>query len=243
MKLPPFEVNYLKKLSSRVVAVITNLALSLILIVVGAVCFLPSANAAAGLEDRVIRKGTSKDGISLMVNVYWGAEEVEKMLNIFEEYGARVTFFVGGSWADDNVSCVREMVQRGHEIGSHGYFHRAHDTLDLEGNNREIAASIEFLSLVVGSPVTLFAPPSGAYNDATLEAAEGMGLKTILWSKDTVDWRDKDADTTFRRATEGAEGGDFILMHPMPQTVEALPRMLSYYRDRGFKLIPVGENL
>ena len=233
----------MKKLSSRAVAVVTNLALSLILVAVGVVCFLPSANAAAGIEDRVIRKGVSADGVSLMVNVYWGAEEVEEMLNIFDEYGARVTFFVGGSWADDNVSCVREIAARGHEIGSHGYFHRAHDALDLDGNNREIAASIEFLSLVTGRPVTLFAPPSGAYNDATLEAAEGMGLKTILWSKDTIDWRDKDADTVFRRATEGAEGGDLILMHPMPHTAEALPRILAYYRAHGLNVIPVGENL
>ncbi len=243
MKIPPVEVNYLKKLSSRAVAVITNLALSLILIVVGTVCFLPSAGAASGLEDRVIRKGTSKEGVSLMINVYWGAEEVLKMLDIFGQYGARATFFLGGSWADDNVSCVREIAARGHEIGSHGYFHRAHDTLDLEGNNREIGASVEFLNLIAGRPVTLFAPPSGAYNDATLEAAEGMGLKTVLWSKDTVDWRDKDAETVFRRATEGIEGGDLVLMHPMPHTVEALPRILAYYRAHGLSVIPVGENL
>ncbi len=224
-------------------AILTNCALAFILVAVATVCFLPSANAASSIEDRVYRKGSAEDGISLMVNVYWGEEEVYAMLDIFEEYGAKATFFIGGSWADDHVSCVREIAARGHEIGSHGYFHLAHDKLDREGNVREIAASVEFLSLVTDTPVTLFAPPSGAYSDATVEAAESMGLKTILWSRDTVDWRDKDADTTFSRATEGASGGELVLMHPMEETVKALPRILTYYREHGLRAVTVSENL
>ncbi len=232
----------MKKFSSRAVAILTNCALSLILIAVAAVCFLPSPSAAVGIEDRVIRKGTSENGVSLMVNVYWGTEEVEKMLAVFEEYGARATFFLGGSWADDNVSCVKEIMEKGHEIGSHGYFHLSHDKLDFEENVREIRASVEFLSLVTHRPVTLFAPPSGAYGDAAVRAAESMDLKTILWSKDTIDWRDKSAELVFSRATD-VGGGDFVLMHPMAHTVEALPRILENYRARGLSAITVSENL
>lgn len=232
----------MKKFSSRAVAILTNCALSLILIAVAAVCFLPSPSAAVGIEDRVIRKGTSENGVSLMVNVYWGTEEVEKMLAVFEEYGARATFFLGGSWADDNVSCVKEIMEKGHEIGSHGYFHLSHDKLDFEENVREIRASVEFLSLVTHRPVTLFAPPSGAYGDAAVRAAESMDLKTILWSKDTVDWRDQSAELVFSRATD-VGGGDFVLMHPMAHTVEALPRILENYRARGLSAITVSENL
>lgn len=233
----------MKRLSSRALHILTNCALSVLLLVVAVVCFLPSADPAAGIEDRVYRRGVSKEGVSLMVNVYWGTEEVYEMLDIFERYGATATFFIGGSWADDNVSCVREIADRGHEIASHGYFHLAHDTLDYDANVREIAASVEFLSLVTGEPVTLFAPPSGAYSDSTVEAAERMGLRTILWSKDTVDWRDKDADTVYRRATQNVTGGDLILMHPMEHTVQALPRILEYYRTAGLKPISVSENL
>lgn len=233
----------MKKISSRALAIFTNFALSLILVAVAAVCFLPSADPAAGIEDRVYRKGSSEDGVSLMINVYWGTEEVYGMLDVLDEYGAKATFFLGGCWADDNVACVREIAARGHEIGSHGYFHLSHDTLDYEGNVREIAASVEFLSLVTDRPVTLFAPPSGAYNDATVEAAESMGLKTVLWSKDTVDWRDKNEEDAFRRATEGAGGGDLVLLHPMEHTLKALPRILEYYRKNGLRPITVGENL
>ena len=76
-----------------------------------------------------------------------------------------------------------------------------------------------------------------------IEAAESMGLKTILWSKDTVDWRDKDEETTFLRATQNAEGGDLILMHPMEHTVKALPRILDDYAAHGLRAVTVSENL
>lgn len=37
-----------------------------------------------------------------MFNVYQGSEYVEAILDTLSERGAKATFFVGGSWADDN---------------------------------------------------------------------------------------------------------------------------------------------
>ncbi len=225
------------------IAALTNVFLALIVIAVGAVCFLPAVSPASEVDERVHYRGTSEDGISLMFNVYWGTEQVYEILDILDEYGAKATFFLGGSWADDNVACVREIAARGQEIGSHGYFHREHDKLDLQGNLEEIRTSVEFLSLASGQQIGLFAPPSGAFNADTVSAAEGLGLVTVMWSKDTVDWRDKNEEDCFRRATHGAAGGDLVLMHPMEHTVKALPRILTYYKENGLRAITVSENL
>ncbi len=233
----------MKKLSTRAIAALTNCFLALVVLVIGVVCFLPSVSAVSGVDDRVYYKGNSQNGVSLMINVYWGTETVRNMLDVLDEYEAKVTFFIGGCWADDNVTCVQEIVDRGHELGSHGYFHREHDKLNLEDNADEIKNSINFLHLATGVEIKLFAPPSGAYCDATLDAAESLGLKTIMWSKDTVDWRDKDSSLVYRRATEGAAGGDLILMHPMEHTLKALPDILTYYKEHGLRVIPVGENI
>ncbi len=233
----------MKKPSARAVSALTNLALSLILIAVAVVCFLPYAPPAAKLEEGVWRKGNSEDGVSLMINVYWGTDIVYQMLDVLDDYGARATFFLGGSWADDNVDCVKEIASRGHEIGSHGYFHRSHDTLDYAANVQEIRTSVEFLSLIIKRPVTLFAPPSGAYSEDTLSACRALGLKAVLWSKDTVDWRDKEEALCLTRATEDVSGGDLILMHPMEHTLRALPKILESYAERGLRAVTVGENL
>lgn len=233
----------MKKLSSRAIAAITNGILAVILIVVGTVCFFPNSADVSGLGGKAIYKGNSGDGVSLMFNVYWGTEQVYGIMDVLDEYDAKATFFIGGSWADDNVACLKEIKERGHEIGTHGYFHRDHDKLTYEQNVEEIKRSVEFLSLAADVTVTLFAPPSGAYNDDTIGAAESMGLKTILWSKDTIDWRDKDENLCYRRATEGVGGGELILMHPMAHTLTALPRILEYYKTHALRPVTVSENL
>lgn len=233
----------MKKLSSRAVAAITNGVLALVLVVVGVVCFYPTAAHVSGVEDRVHYRGTSADGVSLMFNVYWGTQEVEGILEVLAEYDAKATFFIGGSWADDNTACVRKIVEAGHEVGSHGYFHRDHTTLGYEDNVEEISHSVQFLELAAGVPVTLFAPPSGAYNEDTVNAAESLGLRTVMWSRDTIDWRDKDEQTCYLRATEDLEAGELILMHPMEHTLAALPRILQYCNTHSLRSITVSENL
>ncbi len=233
----------MKKLSSRAVAFLTNGILAAVLVVVATFCFLPASSPASGVDERVFRRGASADGVSLMFNVYWGTETVYEILDVLDEYGAKATFFLGGCWADDNTDCVKEIARRGQEIGSHGYFHREHDKLSYEGNEGEIRTSVEYLARIAGVEVKLFAPPSGAYNDDTVKAAESLGLKTVLWSRDTVDWRDKDEELCFSRATKDIEGGELILMHPMEHTLKALPRILTYYKEHGLRAIAVGENL
>ena len=233
----------MKRLSSRAIAALTNCMLALVLVVVGAVCFLPAAAEASGVNEKVVYRGSSEDGVSLMINVYWGTETVYKMLDVLDEYGAKATFFIGGSWADDNVDCLKEIAARGHELGSHGYFHRDHASMNYEENAEEIGNSVRFLNLALDTEIKLFAPPSGAYNDATVQAAEAMGLKTILWSKDTIDWRDKNERDCYTRATKGVSGGDLILMHPMEHTLAALPSILEYFRANNLRAISVGENL
>ena len=64
-----------------------------------------------------------------------------------------------------------------------------------------------------------------------------------MWSRDTIDWRDKDKDLIVSRATKNLQSGEFVLMHPTDCTVTALPEILSYIRDNGLKAVTVSQNL
>ena len=89
----------------------------------------------------------------------------------------------------------------------------------------------------------MFAPPSGSFSDVTLDAASDLGYKVIMWSKDTIDWRDKDASLVYKRATKNPASGDLILMHPKPHTLSALPQIIDFYISNGFAFCTVGENV
>ena len=183
------------------------------------------------------------NNISLMINVYWGTEYLDEILKIFYEKNVKSTFFVGGTWAVMNDSYIKKIQESGHELANHGYHHKDHDKLDENENISEIQTTHKIVKELVGVDMNLFAPPSGAYDKTTVASAQSLGYKTIMWTRDTIDWRDKNEDLIYSRAIKNASGGDLILMHPTQSTVNALPRIIDYFQSKGFLLTTVSENI
>ena len=181
--------------------------------------------------------------VSLMINVYWGTEYLDSILETLNKYDVKCTFFVGGTWAEKEQSYLQKIFDNGHEIGNHGYFHKNQDKLNYDANYMEINSTHNLIKGLLNIEMNLFAPPSGAYNNATLQSANDLGYKTIMWSKDTIDWRDKDENLVFSRATKNVCGGDLILMHPTEHTSRALPKILEYYSNNNLLATKVSKTL
>ena len=232
-----------KKLFNKVAP---NIILGVLALSVGILCLSPNPQdvSTEGQRTQLYRSaGENGVGVSLMFNVYSGTTEVYKILDVLNAFDAKATFFIGGCWADDNVDCLRDIFAAGHELGNHGYFHKSHDKLSFAENQKEIYTCNRFIELSVGIAPTLFAPPSGAYGSATLSACEMLNMKTILWSKDTIDWRDHDVSKIYSRATKNIQKGDFVLMHPTAETADALDDILAYYQKLNLKAVTVTDNL
>ncbi len=185
----------------------------------------------------------TNNGISLMFNVYMGNEYVEEIIEILNVNGVKATFFVGGSWVNKNEDCFMKIVNSGNEIASHGYWHKDHSKISYEEQTNEIKMAEDVIKRICGYTTTLFAPPSGAFNKSTLQIANGLGYKTIMWSKDTIDWRDQDSELIYDRATKNASAGDLILMHPTNATVKALEKIIIKYKEIGLNVLTVSQNL
>ena len=194
-------------------------------------------------DPRAIYSGSSETSVALMFNVYSGEQFIPEIMEVLSDKGASATFFIGGCWAEKHVDLMSEIAESGYEIGSHGYLHRDHSQMSYDGNLEEMKAAHGLLRSITGEDVKLFAPPSGAYSQNTLDAAEDMGYVTVLWSKDTIDWRDHDVDTIVNRATKDLKAGDMILMHPTEATAMALPQILDGIDAEGLKAECVSEVL
>lgn len=231
-------------MKSKLLTIITNSVLLITVLAVSLVGFFGGKAVAVSNENENLFYSAPKGcGVSLMFNVYEHTDNVLKILDILESYEAKSTFFIGGSWADDNVDCVREIAKRGHEVASHGFFHKDHTRLSYDGNLEEIRPSVKLLNMILNTQISLFAPPSGAFNENVLNACNSLGLKVIMWSRDTIDWRDKDKTLIYNRATKNLENGEFVLMHPTDCTVKALPEILTYIRDNGLQAVTVSQNI
>ncbi|MFI3229058.1 MAG: polysaccharide deacetylase family protein [Bacillota bacterium] len=232
------------KRETFVVNIVSNMVIVAVILAVLAVSLVGTGDIAVSSQGKAIYRGdTSVANVSLMINVYWGTEYIEPMLDILDEYNVTTTFFVGGSWAAENSEILYMISERGHEIGNHGYNHLDHSTLNYTENQDEILVTEKIITTVCGSASSLFAPPSGAYGDTMFDVCEDLDYTVIMWSKDTIDWRDEDSSLVYTRATTDLMNGDLILMHPTAHTLEALPSILDYYNNNGFNAVTVSENI
>ena len=113
-----------------------NLAVILIVGVVAGFAIIAGFNAmpTSAVSGVYYNGDKNSNNVTLMVNVYWGTEYLDDMLEILDEKGVKTTFFVGGTWAVLNEDFLTKIYNAGHELANHGYHHKDHDKLDEEGN-------------------------------------------------------------------------------------------------------------
>jgi len=215
----------------------------LVIVIAFNVCFSFNAVTTSTNSGAIYRGNSEKKTASIMINVYWGTEYIEPILNILKENDIKTTFFVGGYWVAKNTETLLKIYNEGHEIANHGYNHKDHDKISESQNRDEILYNHKIVNQVLGIDMTLFAPPSGAYNSTTIKVASDLGYKTIMWSKDTIDWRDHDTDLIVTRATKNIQNGDLILAHPTENTVKALQQIIDAYKKADIKLTRVSETI
>ena len=232
--------------SSNKRSLITNTILVVVILAVLSVSYIPQQIAPISSANAIkpIYNGNRQTPyVSLMFNVYENTDVVNSIIDLLDERELKATFFVGGCWADDNCVTLNKMVDSGHEIANHGYFHKDHKKLNYNANLEEIKLTGAIVKALCGVQTNLFAPPSGSFNTDTLSSASDLGYKVIMWSKDTIDWRDNDANLVFKRATQNVTNGDLILMHPKPHTLKALPEILDYFVKVGLEQVKVSQNI
>lgn len=234
---------------NKKITFISNIMLIMIVGFVLSMSFiLKEKNNVAAADAQIVNGAyyggdTSSNKVCLMINVYWGTEYLVDMLKILDEHKTKTTFFVGGSWVAQNPEILKKIKASGHEIASHGYYHKDHAKLDYARNKEEIEYCHKIVKEYTGIDMNLFAPPSGSYNQTTIKVAESLGYKTIMWSRDTIDWRDKNSNLIYSRAIKDIKGGDLILMHPTEKTRDALNDILTYIEQNNLVATTVSNVL
>ncbi|OKP99413.1 polysaccharide deacetylase family protein [Paenibacillus sp. P46E] len=191
----------------------------------------------------IYRGNPAKPMVSLMINVAWGNQYIIPMLDILDQEQVKVTFFLDGSWLSHNKELAREMQKRGHEMENHAYTHPNMSTLSRARATAEIRKTQNLLKESLGVTNIWFAPPSGDFDQETVEIAASLGLKTVLWTLDTVDWRNPSPESIITKISSKAEPGTLILMHPTASSSQALKGMIRGIKAKGLQLGTVSQTL
>ena len=191
----------------------------------------------------IYRGNPNKPMAALMINVAWGEEYLLPMLDTLDEAKVKATFFLDGSWLKKNTELAAEIQKRGHLLENHAYSHPNMSQLEASRARLEISKTKGLLKEKLGVNNRWFAPPSGDYNSQTVKLAAEQGLKTVLWTVDTVDWRKPPASSIVNKIANQVGPGSLILMHPTAPTRDALKDVIRVIRGKGLVLGTVEETL
>ncbi|NEU29325.1 polysaccharide deacetylase family protein [bacterium LRH843] len=198
----------------------------------------------ADLPPAAIYKGNEqKPMITFLVNVAWGNEYLPEILKTLKKYDLHTTFFLDGSWVKNNPSLATMLFEEGHEIGNHAYSHPDMSKLTVGRINEEIAKTNEVIEATIDVTPKWFAPPSGSYNQTVVEQAAKHGMKTVMWTVDTVDWRKPNSQEMVQRVLSKVHNGAMILMHPTEPTAKGLESLINGIHEKGYHIGTVSELL
>ena len=185
----------------------------------------------------IYRGNPKKPAISFMVNVAWGNEYLDPILNTFDRHQVKTTFFLDGSWVKKNPEDAKKIASRGHEIGNHAYSHPDMKTLGAARIHQEINRTQAVIRDTIGVTPRLFAPPSGSFRQQVVEiASDSYQMQTILWTADTIDWQNPSPSQVISRVSKKLDNGVLVLMHPTSATAGSLDQLLTIAKQKG--LVP-----
>lgn len=191
----------------------------------------------------IYRGHPDKPMVALTINVAWGNEYLSSILATLKKYNIHATFFIEGRWAKENPDLVKMIHDGGHEIGNHSYSHPDMKNTSSENIKKELSSTNEIIHATIGKSPNLFAPPSGSFREEVVQIATEMDMQTIMWTVDTIDWKDPTVTTLLQRVLKQIHNGAIILAHPTRATDNSLDKLLSELTNRGYKVSTVSNLL
>jgi len=89
------------------------------------------------------------------------------ILDLFDAYSVKATFFCLGWVAERHPSLVQRIVNNGHELASHGYDHARVFTLDERRFREDVLKTQDILSTISGAPIKGYRAPSFSIDERT----------------------------------------------------------------------------
>ncbi len=185
---------------------------------------------------------TEQKKVAISFDCAWGVDYTDTLLDIMENEGVKCTFFMVEFWTKKYPEFVKKIDQKGHEIGTHSATHPYMSKLGYDAIKKELLTSSQAITDITGKKVEVFRPPYGDYDDLLIDTAYELGLYTVQWDVDSLDWKDLSATEIYNRVVTRVKNGSIVLFHNNGlHTAKALPLIISALKREGYEFVPIGE--
>ena len=162
-----------------------------------------------------------------------------RVLKTLKENNSVATFFVVGNRVPTYSDTVKKAHDMGCEIGNHTYEHKNLTRVSEAEVKRQITKTNRNVKKVTGQAPVIVRPTGGATN---ANVKQWVGMPSIIWSIDTLDWKTRNADSTKKAVLDHVKDGDIVLMHDLySATASASETIIPELVKRGYQLVTVSE--
>ncbi len=188
-----------------------------------------------------VHAGLERGYIAITVDDGPHPTRTQRLLDIFEEFQAKATFFMVGQKAYTYPEIAREVRLAGHSVGSHSLDHS-----DLRRKSREdamvnIIKGHTLVNIASQGVLPFFRFPYGSMSREQKQDVSELPMANFFWNIDTLDWKIKDPVELVkytRKQIEKAGHRGIILFHDVQeQTVRAMPLILRELALSGYTLV------
>lgn len=170
-----------------------------------------------------------------------------EILDILDKHQVVGTFFVLGSSVLTYPKIVKEMIQKGHEIGNHSMNHNSFKKRSEQKIIKEVL-EVDRLIKDLGYPHEIhFRSPYGHLSKRITKALESLNKKHILFSYLPKDWENPRAQVITQRILTRIEPGFIITLHDggkgRTPTVQATEEIIIALKEKGYQFLSVSEIL
>lgn len=168
-----------------------------------------------------------------------------RLLKLLRKHRAQATFFVTGANAERDPALLRQMVRDGHAVEVHSWDHPDLTSRSNRSVKRQLGLTKRAIHRAIGRSPRLYRPPYGATDARVRKIAKRYGLREVLWTIDTNDWRGRSTSQIRSGALSGLRKHreNVILMHDAvnnsPRTIKAVPGIIKGLRKKGYCLVPL----
>ncbi len=185
---------------------------------------------------------TDEKVVALTFDAAWGADKTRGIMDALKKHGADGTFFLVGFWINKYPEETKLIAKNGFEIGNHSNNHLKMSQLNNSDIHLEISTVNDSVKRLTGKTPKFFRPPFGDYNNALIEGVEKLGMTTIQWSVDSLDWKGLSGQQIADRVLPRIKNGSIVLFHNNSDHIlEALDIILPALVAQGYKMVSLDE--
>ena len=121
--------------------------------------------------------GGEDSPLDISRGMFAGEVGVPRLLNLFEKYDLKTTWFIPGHSIETFPKEMKAVVDAGHEIGAHGYSHENPIAMTPKQEEEVLIKSIELIEELAGKKPTGYVAPWWEFSNVTNELLHEHGFK------------------------------------------------------------------